>query len=262
MRAGRSFQFRRAIVRKPALSIVSGLRAGGGRDPNHARFVEEHTAYVAALETAGVTVSVLPELQEFADSVFVEDAALCTADAAIVLRPGAISRRGEAEAIRPALLATFDHVLSLSGEGFVDGGDILLFDTVALVGLSERTDEAGFVALETVLNSIGYAAERVVTPDGVLHFKSDCGLLDNETVFATPRLASSGCFARRRVIEVPAGEEAAANLVRVNDVVFVPAGFPRSQERLEQAGYDTRTLNVAEAACVDGGLSCMSLRIP
>jgi dimethylargininase len=262
MSAGRCFKFRRAIVRTPSQSIVNGLRAGTGRNPEYAAFVDEHAAYIKALQAADVAVTVLSPLEAFPDSVFVEDAALCTTQAAIVLRPGASSRSGEAQAIRPALQTTFDTVLSLPGEGLVDGGDILLFDTVALVGLSARTDEAGFVALETVLNSIGYAAERVITPDGVLHFKSDCGLLDNETVFATSRLASSGCFAHLRVIEVPAGEEAAANLVRVNDVVFVPAGFPRSQERLEQAGYDTRTLNVAQAACVDGGLSCMSLRIP
>jgi magnesium chelatase subunit D len=43
----------------------------------------------------------------------------------------------------------------------------------------------------------------------VLHFKTDCSLLDEETVFCTPRLAASGVFAGFRVILTPEGEDSA-----------------------------------------------------
>jgi len=94
----------------------------------------------------------------------------------------------------------------------------------------------------------------------VLHFKTDCSLLDDETILATRRLAASGCFAGYRVILTAEGDEAAANSIRFNDVVLAPAGFPRTAEKLAKAGYDLREIPNTEAAKLDGGMSCLSLR--
>ena len=47
---------------------------------------------------------------DFPDAVFVEDAALCIASHAVVLRPGAPSRAGEADAIVADLDARFSTV--------------------------------------------------------------------------------------------------------------------------------------------------------
>src|SRR5262249_27012737 len=158
----------------------------------------EQTAYIAALETAGVAVDVLPPLEDFPDSIFVEDAALVFERAAIVLRPGAPSRRGEADAIAPKLAQRFERVLRLN-EGSVDGGDVLTTANKVFIGQSARTSAEGALALTRLLAEIGLYGEPVVTPADVLHFKSDCSLLDEETVLATTRLASSGVFEGYRV---------------------------------------------------------------
>jgi dimethylargininase len=110
------------------------------------------------------------------------------------------------------------------------------------------------------LSKVGYSLRLVHTPKGVLHFKSDCGLLDSETIFSTSLLANSKCFEGYKIIEAPQGEEAAANLIRYNDHVFLRAGFPKTKALLQASGYRVKTLAVEEAAKVDGGLSCMSLR--
>lgn len=254
-----SWRFTHAVSRLPAASIAGGLRAAGGPDPDHRAFLAEHAAYVAALKEAGAEVTVLPALADYPDSVFVEDTAICTAKTAILLRPGAASRFGEAGAIAPALEGLFPRLIRLE-TGTVDGGDVLLTDRDAFIGLSERTDRTGAESLASILERLGLTPRIVATPAGVLHFKSDCGLIDSETIFATRRLAASGCFEGYRVIEAPAGEEAAANLIRFNDHVFMRSGFPETREKLERVGYSVRTLDAEEAAKVDGGLSCMSLR--
>jgi len=111
-----------------------------------------------------------------------------------------------------------------------------------------------------VLAAWGYTALAVHTPDDVLHFKSDCCVLDSTTILATSRLAAAECFAKFRVLTVPAGEEAAANSIRVNDRVLVPAGFPATAALLSRENFAIETLRVSQAALLDGGLSCMSLR--
>ena len=260
MKPEASYTFTHAICRRPGRSVIHGLRASDGSAPDVNAFAREHAAYVEALADAGVKVEVLEPLEAWPDSVFVEDPALCVAGAAIILRPGAPSRFGERDSARKALREHFDTVVDLDGEGFVDGGDILVTGREILVGLSARTDAKGAEALSSVLNELGLPMRVLRTPPDILHFKTACGLLDDETVFCTRVLAASGCLSGYRVIECPCGEEAAANLVRVNGVVLTSAGYPRTADMLASEGYQARTVSTVQAARLDGGLSCMSLR--
>jgi dimethylargininase len=251
--------FTHAIARKPARSVVGGVRAGKGPDPNFDGVKNEHAAYCAALVKAGVALTILPPLEAYPDSIFVEDPALVFPEGAILLRPGARSRAGEAEEIAPTLRERFEIVLALEG-GHAEGGDILVTPERVMIGLSARTDKAGAEALTGLLAKLGKRAAIVETPKDVLHFKTDCALLDDETVLTTRRLSKSGVFKGFREIIVPDGEEAAANALRVNTALFVGARFRRTTERLADAGYNVVPLAVDEIGRIDAGLSCMSLR--
>ena len=93
-----------------------------------------------------------------------------------------------------------------------------------------------------------------------LHFKTDCSLLDGETILATERLDASGCFEGYRVFHTAEGEEAAANSVRFNNLVLAPAGFPKTAEMLRKNGFEVVEISNTECAKLDGGMSCLSLR--
>ena len=254
------YEFDNAIVRKPAASVVDGLRADDRGDPDFDALTAEHSAYIDALEGAGVTVQVLEADEAFPDSVFVEDPALVFTEGAMLLRPGAPSRLGEAAQIKPVLRERFEQVLEMSATGFAEGGDILTTPDTVMIGLSSRTDQAGAESVIACLEQLGRKGEIVETPPGVLHFKTDCSLLDEETILTTSRLAASGVFKRFKTILVPDGEEAAANSLRVNDVVLTGKGFPRTADLLSSAGFEVVALSTSEIGKVDAGLSCMSLR--
>lgn len=254
------FCFSNAIVRRPASSVVNGLRADDRGNPTYDGVYGEHDAYVAAMRAAGVDVTVLPALEAFPDSIFVEDPALVFPEGAVLLRSGAASRAGETQEIAPVLQGYFETVLELAAPGFTDGGDILTTAKEVMIGLSSRTDLAGAKALQAALGELGRASRIVETPEGVLHFKTDCSQLDEETVLCTARLAQSGVFDGFELVLVPEGEEAAANALRVNDVVMVGADFPRTIERLDGLGYKVVPLKTSEIGKIDAGLSCMSLR--
>lgn len=253
------FHFDSAIVRSPGRSVVDGLRAGDHEGPTYAAVAAEHAAYVAALEGAGLAVETLPPLEAFPDSMFVEDPALVFAEGAILLRPGAPSRMDEARHLRPALENRFERVLTLA-EGFADGGDVLATPTGVYIGRSARTDEAGVRALIAALDALGYRGRLAATPPGTLHLKSASSLLDEETVLATEALAASGVFEGLRTLVVPAGEEGAANVLRVNDVVLASDRYPRTLDLLAGHGLNVLPLAVSEVAKIDAGLTCMSLR--
>ena len=71
-----SYRFTHAITRRPAPSIIAGLRAVDTGTPDLAVMQAHHTAYVATLKETGATVIELPALDAYPDSVFVEDTAL------------------------------------------------------------------------------------------------------------------------------------------------------------------------------------------
>lgn len=253
------FDFNRAIVRAPSESVVKGLRASNQADPSLDGIRREHAAYATALERAGLTVTVLPPLEEFPDSVFVEDPALVFTDGAILLRPGAPTREAESAAIGPALRGQFDTVLALA-DGHADGGDVLVTPGEVFIGLSGRTDAAGAAALVELLARLGYRGLPVRPPPGTLHLKSAASLLDEETILATAGLAASGLLDGFRVLTVPEEEEGAANALRLNDTVLAGAAYPRTIELLDRHGYQVMPLDVTEVGKLDAGLSCMSLR--
>jgi len=256
----RSFRFTHAITRTPPVSAVDGLRAEDVGNPDVALMMAHHDAYVHALKQAGLEVRVVDALEDFPDSLFVEDTALCLQEGAIVLRPGAPTRFGESLAMTPHLEEVYTEVRTLEGPGFIEGGDILTTESEILVGKSERTNSLGIEELRRSVADWGYMVREVTTPPGVLHFKSDCSLLDGSTILSTPRLSRSGCFEGYTVIDVAEGEEPAANSIRVNDVVFMPRGFPVTAERVREAGFVVIELDNSECQKIDGGLSCLSLR--
>ena len=256
-----STHFTHAITRKPAPSIIAGLRAVDTGTPDLAVMQAHHAAYIATLQETGATVIELPALEAYPDSVFVEDTALCLPQGAVVMRPGAPSRLGEAAEMAAHLRALYAQVMAITdADSFIEGGDILVTEREVLVGRSARTNAAGIAELTRLVAPWGHTVREVHTPPGVLHFKTDCSLLDADTILSTTRLSASGCFDGYRVIPVADGEEAAANTIRFNDLVLMPAGFPRTRDAILAAGFQLREIGNSECAKLDGGMSCLSLR--
>ena len=255
-----SFRFSHAITRKPGRAITAGLRAVDTGAPDLALMLQHHADYIAALHSTGAAVIELETLAAYPDCVFVEDTALCLPEGAVIMRPGAPSRLGEAAEMAPHLRGLYGQVVAIKGPGCIEGGDILVTDREILVGRSDRTDAEGIAELAALVAPWGHTVREVFTPPGVLHFKTDCSLLDGETILSTERLAASGCFDGYRVIHTAPGEEAAANSIRFNDIVIMPAGFSGTRGAITAAGFIVREIGNSECAKLDGGMSCLSLR--
>ena len=257
--ASHATRFSSAITRRPAASAVDGLRAQDIGTVDVKMMARQHSDYQDALRQAGAVVTELPALPNYPDAQFVEDTALCLPSLAVMMRPKAETRRGEVAPMRQALSAIFDDIMDIT-DGFVEAGDILTTPSEVLVGLSARTDQAGANQLRTILDNKGYAMRVLKTPPDVLHFKTDCSLIDDNCILSTERLASSGCFDGYQTLIVPTGEDPAANMIRYNDYIIMPAGFPKSEAMLKANGFDVLTVGNTECAKIDGGMSCLSLR--
>lgn len=253
-----SFIFKNALVRKPSESISRAI-SSRGIAPNYLKVCEEHKKYVEALNLCGLEVNILGSLEDFPDSIFIEDPALIYNHVCIILKPGTHSRFGESKALEKDVTNRFNEVLFIDN-GNIEGGDVLRIKDHFIIGLSERTNETGAKELSEKLNFLGASSEISNTPQGVLHFKSDCSLVDEETILITKKMKNTRIFSKSyRIIEVPDGEELAANTIRVNDSLLIPSGFKKTEDLLSKY-YNLKIMKVTEISKVDAGLSCMSLR--
>ena len=70
-----SYSFKNAIIRQPNKSIQNGL-SSQNLHPKYEIIAEEHSNYINAIKEAGLQIQLLEALEEFPDSIFVEDPAL------------------------------------------------------------------------------------------------------------------------------------------------------------------------------------------
>ena len=257
-------RFTSAIVRLPAASFAQGLTTAALGAPDLSRALAQHAAYCAALEQLGVRVTALPSDAAFPDSTFVEDTAIVTARGAIVARPGAPSRAGEVAAIRQALEARLGAVAAITAPGTLDGGDVCQADTSFFIGRSHRTNDEGVRQLAEWLGRAGYSScvIDIRGDDALLHLKSGIAWLGGGDMVVAEALVDHPALARYRRIVVPADETYASNCVRVNDAVLLAAGFPAVAADVAALGHRVLTLEMSEFRKMDGGLSCLSLRLP
>ena len=255
-----SWQFSNAITRCPASSVVNALRSVDAGEPDYELLLEHHADYVTVLRSAGLAVTELEALMEFPDALFVEDTALCLPQGAILMKPFAPSRFGEVSFIEPILRQFFDDVRTIQGHGSIEAGDILTTCREVLVGRSTRTHKSAVKELRRILECWGHSLREVEVPKGVLHFKTDCSLLNTNTILSTERLAATGIFKDYDVVLTCKGEEPAANAIRCNDQVIMAAGFVKTAKKLRELGYSVIEVANSECAKIDGGMSCLSLR--
>lgn len=251
--------FTKAIARRPAMSLGNGLTVTGLGSPDIDLARQQHEAYCEALVSCGLEVIVLDAVEEYPDSTFVEDPAVIAGSLAVITRPGHPSRLGEAALIEPALSGHLD-IGRIEPQGRIDGGDVLEIDDWILIGLSDRTDEAGAGQLCDILKHYGFRCGTVPVACG-LHLKSGVSYMGSGTILADRSMAGLDEFSPMDMIIVADGEEYCANSILVNGQVLFPAGFPVTLERLRKKGFDIIEIEMSEFQKMDGGLSCLSLRM-
>jgi dimethylargininase len=254
--------FSRAIVRTPAHNFAAGLTTVDFGVPKFDRVLAQHARYCRALIECGLALIAFEADERHPDSTFVEDTAILTPRGAILTRPGAASREGEAAAIAPAIRAFFPEMLSIEAPGVVDGGDICEAGEHFFIGISQRTNEEGARQLGSHLAKLGYTSSAIDirSMTSILHLKSGIAFVEDNTMVVMEEMADRDEFRRFDLIRVPQAETYAANCVRVNDRVLVADGFRRTAEALSQRGFNPLILDMSEFRKMDGGLSCLSLR--
>jgi len=244
--------------------------------PNLECAVAEYERFVAAIRSAGATVSFLPsDANTTLDSIYVRDASIVSPRGMILCRMGKQQREQEPAAQRAAFAAmtpTIPVIGEITEPGRLEGGDIVWLDShTVVVGRGYRTNDAGIDQLRALL---GPSIEIVIVPlphwrgeNDVMHLMSLISPVDRDLAVVYSRLLPvpfREYLLRREigVVEVPDEE---FNSMGTNVLAIAPrqcvmlAGNPRTRAALEGAGasvleYEGNEISVKGA----GGPTCLT----
>lgn len=251
--------FSKAIVRTPCKAMLEGLTEAEMGLPDYDLACQQHQGYIAALKECGLQVTILPPLESYPDSCFVEDVALMTSKCAILTSPGALSRRGEVEHIVKAVERFFPSPEQINLPGTIEAGDIMMVGSHFYIGLSARTNIQGAKQLIDRLAKY-YLTGSMVEMSELLHLKTGVSYLENNNLLTFGEMHHNPIFNQFKRIEIAKEESYAANSVWINGTILVPKGFPDALKAIQELGYPTIELSMSEFQKLDGGLSCLSLR--
>ena len=243
--------------------------------PDYKKSLKEYENFVRLLKDFVPDVTYLPEHKKTGlDSIYVHDSSVMTKRGLILANMGKKEREGEPAAVGEFLDGLDVPVIgSISGEGRLEGGDVVLWDSRTLcVGLGYRTNEEGIRQLrEFTKNDI---EELIVVPlphwkgpDNVLHLMSLISPIDYDLAVVYSRLLPASFrewLIRRSVklIEVPDSEfESMGN----NVLALAPRrcimieGNPQTRQKLLDEGVEVMEYSGKEISVKGaGGPTCLT----
>ena len=238
--------FKNAIVRRPGHSLVNGITSAPelGK-PDYRLAIKQHDAYIEALRFCGVEVTVLQADERFPDSCFVEDVVVVTKKFAVIANPGASSRKGEEKEIIEVIKKFYNNLEYIKEPGILEGGDVMIVKDHFYIGLSRRTNREGAKQLIKTLEKYGMSGS-IVEISEMLHLKSGLAYLEDDVLLVTGEFTNNVEFKKFNKIMIDEEETYSANCIRVNDYVLVPAGYPKTKEKIETAGFKTIVVDTFE----------------
>ncbi len=253
-------RFTRALMRRPAANFADGITSSSHLGaPDYALALKQHDAYAEALRDCGLALTILAPDERFPDGHFVEDPFVIFRDLAFHCRSGARSRAKEGESLKPHLARL--RIVEPPPDARIDGGDVLFCADRVLVGISSRSNRAGFRALRAALRTVNSDIRVEPVPfSGVLHLKSGLTELAPGILIRDPALKTAYDLGWAEVLDLPPQEGYAADVMPVNDTLFIAANCPSAYEAATRHCQRALTLDLSEFVKMDGGLTCLSLR--
>jgi dimethylargininase len=254
---------RTAVLVRPPSAIENARTMPGEPGAIYPRALEQHASLVKILEFCGVKTIVLEPAGDDPDEAAAADAAIVFEDGALIARPTAMSRRGEATRIEIEF-AALDVPLAghIVAPGLLDGGDVLLAGTTAFVGVGNRGNGIGRSGLASVARAHGYRVLEVALAEGVTSLQSIAGVVAHDTVVLGADKLDVGAFAGFKTILLERGESLAAGVLCLGEHhVLADMRYRTSLSIMRKAGLVVESIDLYEFAKIGVSPSMLALAL-
>ncbi|MGH7737579.1 MAG: hypothetical protein ACREMP_06905 [Candidatus Tyrphobacter sp.] len=239
---------RAALVARPSVRIERASPLIGEPGAIFGRAIEQFDVLVRTLRYFEVAVTVVEAGEEDPLACAVADDAVLFESGATLMRPARMSRRNEPERLA-AKFAAIDVPLGgrISAPGLLDGGDILLVDDLAFVGVGASGNEVGRAGFAQIARAGGFEVRYVTLAPGVRSLRSVAGLLGSRTVALATEKADAAPFDGLEIVAIERGEESAAGVVTLGDRhVIADVRYRTALRAMRRVGIEVEGLDLYE----------------
>lgn len=239
---------RAALLVRPPSSIERARPVAGEPGPIYARALEQHEVLRRTLSYFGVDVVVAEPAGEDPYEVAVADAAVVFEDGATVMRPSAMSRRGEADRVQSEF-ARIDVPIAghIAAPGLFDGGDVLLVGRTAFVAAGGRGNGTGLAGFSAVARAHGYDVREVAVADPTVPLRAVAGAVAKDTVALAEGKVDARAFEGFSTIVLERGEDLAAGVLCLGERhVLADVRYRTSLRALRKAGVTVEAIDLYE----------------
>jgi dimethylargininase len=237
-----------ALLVRPNREIENARSLPGEPGPITARAREQLDVMRSTLEYFGVETTVIDSNAADPYECCAANAAVALRDGALLMRPSAMSRRGEADRMRIEL-ARLDFPLSghIASPGLLDGNDVLLAGTTAFVGNGGRSNELGRAGFAEVASHYGYRTVEVSLAPGVPALRYVATAVAPDTIVIGADKADPAAFAGFKTIVLERGEEGAAGALCLSERhVISDMRYRTALAQMERAGITVESIDLYE----------------
>ncbi|MEE9443655.1 MAG: arginine deiminase family protein [candidate division Zixibacteria bacterium] len=242
--------------------------------PDFNKALNEYEVFVEKIASVGCEIHYLPQNDNAGiDSIYPRDAAISTNKGIILCNMGKAERSGEPDNLKKYFKKINVPILGcISGNGKVEGGDIIWLDDILVVGRGYRTNDEGIRQLKEFVN--GIAKEVITVP--LVHWEGRADVFHLMSIISP--IDKDLALVYSRLLPVPFRElliDKGIQLVEVPDEEFESMGCnvlalaprkclmlegnPITKNRLESAGAEVLTYSGYEISRKGaGGPTCMT----
>jgi dimethylargininase len=211
-------KLRAALLVRPTIAIEAAQPIAGEPGAVYSRALEQHEILRKTLAFFGVETMVLDSHSDDPLESAVADAAITFEDGAMMTRPSAMSRRGEADRIAAEFAKTDVPVAGhVAAPGLFDGGDVVLVGKTAFVGAGLRGNALGRSGFTSVAQAHGYAVIEVRLAADAPPLRTIVGALASDTVSIACEYVDPSAFVDFKTIVLERGEAMAAGVLSLGE---------------------------------------------
>ena len=183
----------------------------------------------------------------------------------IKLRMGLPSRRGEESWMANFLLSLgIPEIAEVKAPLTVEGGDVIMGDNFAFIGVSSRTNREGAQFISSVLEKLNYKTETIPFTGPYLHLGGAMSLVGRDSVLYCKEALPEGIFEKYKLnpILISCSEFIGGNVIGVDEKnVIVSKNNNVAAEALAIHGFTVHLIDLSEFVKGNGGPSCMILPV-
>lgn len=251
-----------AFTRDIPGTFANGLTTRKG-DPEVGLAREQKAQRIAAVEAAGVKVTVLPSYDN-PDETYLRDIALEHKGVIFMANPANPSRKVEVAPALSDFASIFRDVVPWQGRphATVEFGDVVYIGkNTYIIGLSERTNHEGahdlMVAMRNSDPEVNFMLAEV---HNVLHFETGATPLTEGILLRDPHLPIASRIGKHiEIVQVPNRNGYAASVLTVNGTVLIAKEHQEVVDlvlELNIPGLKVAPVPTSETERMDGSLPC------